>query len=119
MIMNLYIVFLLIALSVLIVVLVVGLTIYAINKEKKIMTEGIEVDSIISRIEETYNEYNDFKRSYRAYVKYVGNDNMEHEALLNVSNNFPYGRKIRIKYLPPEYDFAIFVSQELEECEKK
>ena len=50
---------------------------------------------------------------YRCYVKYFGDDNLEHEATLNANLNAPIGRKIRIKYMPGKYDYVVFVSQEL------
>lgn len=81
------------------------------------MNEGIEIDSIVCRVEEKW-DIDSHKRYYNAYVKYIGDDNLEHEALLNVRNNFPYGRKVKIKYLPTKYDYAIFLSQELEQGEK-
>lgn len=84
----------------------------AIKKEKQIYQEGIEVDSVVSRSESYFNRDHDVR--YRSFVKYVGNDNLEHEAILNVRTDLPVGRKVRIKYLPGKYDEAVFVSQEIE-----
>lgn len=90
--------------------------IYGDKTWKKIYNEGIEANSVVSKIERNYDT-NNHRYYYLAYVKYIGDDNIEHEALLNVKTNFPYGRKIKIKYLPPKYDYVVFVSQELDEGE--
>lgn len=94
---------------------------YATKKEKQIYEEGIEVDSVVSRIESrmrshhgtghTYHCY--VTHTYYCYVTFTGNDGNEHEALLNLRSNLPIGRKVKIKYLPPKYDQAVFISQEL------
>lgn len=106
-----------ILLIVLVFISIICTVIYmAIKHEKKIYNEGIEANSVVSKIERNYDT-NNHRYYYLAYVKYIGDDNIEHEALLNVKTNFPYGRKIKIKYLPPKYDYAVFVSQELDEGE--
>ena len=89
------------------------LWVIASNNEKKILKEGIKVDSTVCRVIEDWDP-NDHRRYYRSFVKYIGNDNLEHEALISARCNLPYGRKVKIKYLPPKYDYAIFISQELE-----
>lgn len=97
------------------VIILVILLVIATNRDKKIMNEGIEAHSIVCRVEK---KWKDGRSYYNAYVKYIGDDNLEHEALLSAKINFPYGRKIKIKYLPPKYDYAVFLSQELEQGEK-
>lgn len=84
-----------------------------LKKEKEINENGIESDSTVCKIEIRY-KHNIQRFHYSPYVKYIGDDGNEHEARLNVSSNFPYGKKIRIKYLPGKYDYVIFVSQQIE-----
>ena len=86
---------------------------YATKKEKQIYEKGIEVDSVVSRIESRMRSHHSTGHTYHCYVKFTGNDGNEHEALLNLCSNLPIGRKVKIKYLPPKYDQAVFVSQEL------
>lgn len=83
----------------------------ALKKEKQIYQEGIEVDSVVNKVEHYYYDHD---LRYRCYVKYIGDDNLEHNALLNVRSNLPIGRKVRIKFLPGKYDEAVFVSQEID-----
>ncbi len=85
----------------------------AYKKEKGIYENGIEVDSVVSRVDYRLNGNRGSGRYYYCYVTFTGNDGLEHEALLNVASNLPIGRKVRIKYLPPKYDQAVFISQEL------
>lgn len=84
----------------------------ASKKETEIYTNGIEVDSIVVKCEQYYDRDHDSR--HRCYVTYVGNDNMEHEGLLNVRTTLPIGRKVRVKYVPGKYDTVVFVSQEIE-----
>lgn len=105
-----------IILIVVFVIVIIAVIVIAINvamkKEKQIYQEGIEVDSVVSRSESYFDRDHDMR--YRCFVKYVGDDNLEHEAILNVHTNLPVGRKVKIRFLPGKYDEAVFVSQELE-----
>lgn len=85
----------------------------ALKNEKNIYQNGIETDSVVSRVDYRLNGNRGSGRHYYCYVTFTGNDGLEHEALLNLSSNLPIGRKVKIKYLPPQYDKAVFVSQEL------
>ena len=84
----------------------------AIKKEKQVYQEGIEVDSVVTRSESYFETDHDLR--YRSFVKYVGDDNLEHEAILNVRTNLPIGRKIIIRFLPGKYDEVVFISQEIQ-----
>lgn len=95
----------------LLIVSIVFIT-YAVKKEKEIYKNGIEADSVVVKVEQ--HKDNDHITRYHCYVKYLGDDNMEHEALLNVSLDVPIGRKVKIKFLSGKYDHVVFVSQEIE-----
>ncbi len=84
----------------------------ASKKEQNIYNIGIEVDSVVAKCEHYFDRDHDSR--YRCYVKYIGNDNIEHEGLLNVRTNLPIGRKVRVKYLPEKYEEVVFVSQEID-----
>ena len=84
----------------------------ASKKEQNIYTTGIEVESVVAKCEHYFDRDHDSR--YRCYVKYVGNDNLEHEGLLNVRTNLPIGRTVRVKYLPGKYEEVVFVSQEID-----
>lgn len=90
----------------------------AVAKERKIEKYGIEVDALVTRIESRY-DYDSHKTNYYPYAEYVGDDNEKHEARVNVSINFPIGRKLKIKFLPSKYDYVIFVSQQIDESMDK
>ena len=83
----------------------------AIKREQAIYNDGLQADSIVSRHERYSN--GDGKIRFRCYVKYTGNDGREHEGLLNVRSDLPIGRKVKIMYIPGNYDEVVFVSQEL------
>lgn len=84
----------------------------AVKKEKNIYANGIETDSVVVRVEHYFNRDHDSR--YRCYVRYIGDDFLDHEGLLNVRTDLPVGRKVRIKYLSGKYDSVVFISQEIE-----
>ncbi len=84
----------------------------AIKKEKDIYSYGIEVDSVVVNCEQYFD--GDHALRHHCYVKYVGDDGIEHKGLLNARTTLPVGRKIRVKYIPGKYDEVVFVSQEIE-----
>lgn len=102
--------------SILIIIVFLAIVITAIKiatkKEQNIYNIGIEVDSVVSKCEHYFNRDHDSR--YRCYVEYIGNDNLEHEGLLNLRTNLPIGRKVRVKYLPGKYEEVVFVSQDIE-----
>lgn len=82
----------------------------AMKRENKVYEQGIEVDSVVSRIKP---HLSDGKRRYSCYVRFFDENGMECEALLNVRSNLPIGRSVRIRYLPENPKEAVFISQEL------
>lgn len=94
---------------------IVGGVVFAVRaaarREKEIYENGYEVDAVVFKVETSY-DHDSHRRSYYPYVKYIGDDGHEHEARVNVCTNFPYGRRMRVKYLPSRYDYVVFVSQE-------
>lgn len=83
----------------------------AIKKEQNIYENGLEVWGEVSRCEHSLDH--DLDSRYHSYIKYIGNDALEHEGLLNVRTNLPIGRKIKVKYIPQKYEEVVFVCQEL------
>lgn len=100
-----------------IVIIIVFITIIIIavkiasKREQNIYVNGLEAKSVVIRCVQEHND--DGNPRYRSYVKYIGNDGAEHEALLNVQTNLPVGRVVHVKYLPGKYDEVVFVSQVL------
>lgn len=84
---------------------------FATKRENEVYSDGIEVDSIVSRSGH-YIKFGETK--YRTFIKYMGDDGIEHEGRLNAATDLPVGRKVRIRYLPGKYDEVVFVSQELD-----
>lgn len=82
----------------------------AAGKEKAIYENGLEVDAVISHIESSWH---DGHKYFNAYATYMDENGTAHEAALNIRTEFPIGRKLRIKYMPDNYGYAVFVSQEL------
>ena len=96
------------ALSVIIPMIILGVIInsipfFMLKREKNIEKNGIEVEATVTKVtKET--------RLYTTYVTYIGDDNNEHDAsIINISKNYPYGEKLRIKFLPGKYKHCIVV----------
>lgn len=81
----------------------------AILRERELQNHGILADAVVVRCE---SRRSDGHTRYTPYVRYYV-DGQEHEAVVNVSSNFPVGRKMKIKYIPEKWDYVAFVSQEL------
>mgnify|MGYP004557736477 CR=1 FL=1 len=107
------------------IILVTGITLlilfvwflvrHSLKVEQNIEQNGIEVDAVVTRVIDTYDRDIHLRR-YKTFVKFVGDDNKEHEGrLINVSMSFPYGRKMRVRFLPGEYDCCLFMSQQIDE----
>ena len=101
--------------SLLIIIAFVAVVVTAVKmaskREKEIYSNGIEVNSVVSRNEHYFVDHHS---RYRCYVSYQGDDGSTHEGLLNLRSNLPVGRKVQIKYIPGKYDEVLFVSQEIE-----
>ena len=88
---------------------------HSLKFEQNLEQNGIEVDAVVTKVTDTYDRDTELRR-YTTYVKFIGDDNNEHEGMLvNVSMSFPYGRKMRVRYLPGEYDLCLFMSQQIDE----
>lgn len=98
-------------LSIIIPIIILGVIINSIpifmsKREKNIEINGIEVEATVTKVTKA-------RRFYTSYVTYIGDDNNEHEAvIINISKNFPYGKKLRIKFLPGKYKNCIVVLDE-------
>ena len=88
---------------------------YSYKMENNILQNGIETDAVVTKVTAVYDSDRIDKRRYTAYAKFIGDDTNEHEAVLSASINFPYGKKLRVKYLPGKYDYCVVVSQEVDE----
>jgi len=97
---------------VLVAIIIITIIVIAVKKEKEIYKNGIETDSYVVKVDQRKDH--DHITRYHCYVKYLGDDNMEHEALLNASLDAPIGRKVKIKFLSGKYDYVVFISQEIE-----
>lgn len=93
-------------------IMFIFIIVIAIKKEKQIYQNGIETNGVVDKVEQYYDRNHNSR--YRCYIKYIGDDNLEHLGLLNVRTNLPYGRKVKIKYVSGKYNEVVFVSQEIE-----
>ena len=107
-----------VAISIVLTMSVLGIIIFILihirlKQEKNIEEHGIEVDAIVTKVTDNYDTDTHI-RTYNTFVKFMGDDNNEHEAILiNVSNRFSYGRKMKIKFLPGKYKHCLFISQQI------
>ena len=90
----------------------IPLIIKAVRQTKRLQKEGYEVDAIViaseSRMDDTASG-----RRHANTVRYRAWDGKEYEAHLSYAGQMPIGRKLRIKYLPEDTGYALFVSQDL------
>ena len=86
------------------------LTKNSIKKERLIYSRGIEADGIVDKVE---SKKHGSHSTYKCFVKYFDEENVEHEGILNVRVDLPVGRKVRVRYLPGNYENIVFVSQEI------
>jgi len=94
--------------------IIVFIAIHITAKQEKHMEKyGIEADAVVTKV--ISHKSDNQIRTYDTYVKFMGDDNMAHEALLiNVSCSFPYGRKMKIKFLAGKYESCLFISQQID-----
>ena len=85
--------------------------IFGIRREIKIRKHGIEVEAVATKV--VSDRITDGPRrgrfDYTPYVKYIGDDNQEHEAWLNCNVSFSVGEKLDVKYLPGKYDYVVLI----------
>ena len=87
-----------------IVVVIVIIAVYSIQRNKRINEKGIEVDAVISRIDTDYDSEGSSSETY--YVDYVNAEGQTVTAKLgNPPMNAYQGTSLRVKYLPekPKY----------------
>ena len=70
-----------------------------VNNIEKILTEGIEVEAVVTKTESHGRNNADCS----TYVKFVGDDKKKHEALVGGNGVLPVGEKIIVKYIPGQY----------------
>ena len=83
---------------------------WTLRREKLIQENGIETDAIVIK-DETYRSNG--RTRHKTHVLFTGIDGKTHLCVLGYAGGMPVGRKLRVKYLPGEYDYVSFVSQEL------
>lgn len=95
-------------------IIIISLIHIQLKQERNIEEYGIEVDAVVTKVTDNYDTDTHIS-TYNTFVKFIGDDNNEHEAILiNVSNSFPYGRKMKIKFLPGKYKHCLFISQQID-----
>lgn len=81
---------------------------HQIDETNKILAEGTETEAVVSKTDHTNTQNG---RHYSSYAKFIGDDKIEYETLLSVGGELRIGEKIKIKYLPGKYDYAMFVQR--------
>lgn len=92
--------------------LIIGVAVYSFIRNNKIRKNGVEVDAVVSRIEEETSPSSaggtDFHETY--YVTYTSPDGQTVEAKLDHAPGYTrVGDPVRIKYLPEKPRFALLV----------
>lgn len=95
------------AIAVFIVVFAIGL-IPLLRKAKKIDKEGIETDAVVSRVERDFDTPDTSGSSYYTYVEFTDQDGVRRECVMTmgITAEFEQGDKVRIKYIPGQYDMV-------------
>lgn len=83
--------------------------IFVIIRYIKIRKYGIEVDAVVTNVVrwKITEGTRKGKTDYTTSVKYVGDDNQEHEATLQCKAHFSKGEKLKVLYLPGKYNYVI------------
>lgn len=100
------------ALAGLILGISIPLIIKAVRQTKRLQEEGYEVDAIVIASESQLADTASGRRHANT-VRYKALDGKEYEAHLSYAGAMPVGRKLRIKYLPEDTGYVLFVSQNL------
>ena len=76
-------------------------------KVSKIKKEGLETEGVVSRVEYDPGDENN-SSNYYIYVKFRDEQGVEHESTGGIYSTREYneGDKVRIKYLPGDYEFV-------------
>ena len=92
--------------------LIAGYAVYSIIRRNKILKNGVEVDAVVSRIEEETEPSGEggVDVRYTYYVTYRAPDGQTVEAVLDhAPGRTREGDPVRIKYLPEKPKYAILV----------
>jgi hypothetical protein len=94
-------------------ILIVSPIAFVMSKRRyeNIQQNGICVDAVVvaneSRTKSSDIRYN------TTVVRFVGNDGLYHDCDLWYSSSLPIGRRLKIQYIPGQYNKVLFVSQEI------
>ena len=79
-----------------------------LKKAKKIDSTGIETDAVVSRVEKDFDTPDTSGSSYYTYVKFTDNTGVLRECVMsmNITAQYEVGDKVRIKYIPGQYDMV-------------
>ncbi len=98
------------------IIIIIGIAVFAFKlksllaKAKKIDSQGIETDAVVSRVgRDLGNEVS--SSSYYTYVTYKDEHGETRESVMSMASEAEYeeGQEIVIKYMPGEYDLVRFV----------
>ena len=95
-----------------VVALIIGYVIYTVIRNSKIRKNGVEVDAVVSRIEEeqTVSSEDGVDYTYTHYVTYRSPQGEAVEAKLDhAPGRTRVGDTVKIKYLPEKPHFAVLV----------
>lgn len=83
-----------------------------LGRAKRIDREGTETDAVISRVE--YDRDPDGNDYYNIYARYRDDTGMERESKTGIYAVAEYkeGQKVRIRFLPGEYDLVRIVKNQ-------
>lgn len=98
------------------IIIVIGVAVFAfklrslLKKAKKIDTQGIETDAVVSRVEKGLETADTSGGSYYTYVTYKDEHGETRESVMKMGSEpeFEEGQEIVIKFLPGEYDMVRF-----------
>ncbi len=92
-----------------IIAIVASGAVYAFYSIRKVKRNGVEVDAVVTRIEEhEMVDADGVSRDYDFYVRYRTLEGRQIEAALaNPKNRLEIGSRVRIKYLPEQEDYPV------------
>ncbi len=87
-----------------------GYFIHLILLHKKIEKEGIKTMATVIRCESDHRvEHRITTGAYIIYVKFIGDDNKEHETCCRNTKHISVGTRVEIKFLPKKYKHIILI----------
>ena len=94
------------------VIIFILMALKALKKTKKIEERGIMTDAVISRIEEIWDP-DTASSSYTTYVEYKDEKGDLRESPMSLDANIRYreGDKVRIRFLPGDYEMVRIVKE--------